>query len=108
MGNFLKNRPAVGATLAAMGMFIGMQGAATAVSVVFQIYFKNPQISGIVQLFAMIPIVVFTPLARKMVVKFGKKELSIVGAIASIIGGGAYRSLVAQVRLFLVDGFACR
>ena len=87
MGNFLKNRPAVGATIAAMGMFIGMQGAATAVSVVFQIYFKNTQISGIVQLFAMIPIVLFTPLARKMVTKYGKKELSVVGAICSIIGG---------------------
>ena len=87
MGNFVKNRPAVGATLAAMGMFIGMQGAATAVSVTFQIYFKNTQISGIVQLFAMIPIVLFTPLARKMVVKYGKKELSVVGSICSIIGG---------------------
>ena len=86
MGNFCTNRPAVGATLAAMGMFIGMQGAATAVSVVFQIYFKNTEISGIVQLFAMIPILVFTPLARKMVTKFGKKELSVVGAICSIIG----------------------
>ena len=87
MGNFLRNRPAVGATLAAMGMFIGMQGATTAVSVTFQIYFKNPQISGLVSMFAMIPIVVFTPLARKMVVKYGKKELAVVGAIASIIGG---------------------
>ena len=87
MGNFLRNRPAVGATLAAMGMFIGMQGATTAVSVTFQIYFKNPQISGLVSMFAMIPIVVFTPLARKMVVKYGKKELSIVGSIASIVGG---------------------
>ena len=87
MKNFIHNRPAVGATLAAMGMFIGMQGAATAVSVVFQIYFKNPQISGIVQMFAMIPIVVFTPLARKMVTKYGKKELSVVGAICSIVGG---------------------
>ena len=85
--NFCLNRPAVGATIAAMGMFIGMQGAATAVAVVFQIYFKNAQISGIVQLFAMIPIVVFTPLARKMVTKYGKKELSIIGAICSIIGG---------------------
>ncbi len=87
MGNFLKNRPAVGATLAAMGMFIGMQGATTAVSVVFQRYYANPQISGIVQMFSMIPIVVFTPLARKMVVKYGKKELSIVGSICAIIGG---------------------
>ena len=85
MGNFLKNRPAVGATLAAMGMFLGMQGAATAVTVLFQSYFKNVQASGIVQMFAMIPIVVFTPLARKMVVKYGKKELATVGAICSMV-----------------------
>ena len=85
MGNFLKNRPAVGATLAAMGMFVGMQGATTAVTVLFQSYFKNVQFSGIVSAFAMIPIVVFTPLARKMVTKYGKKELATVGAICSMI-----------------------
>ena len=85
--NFMKNRPAVGATLAAMGMFIGMQGATTAVTVVFQSYFKNVQISGIVQLFAMIPIVVFTPLARKCVARFGKKELATFGSICSMVAG---------------------
>ena len=87
MGNFLKNRPAVGATIAAMGMFIGMQGATTAVQVTFQIYFDNTDISGIVSAFAMLPILVFTPLARKMVVKYGKKELSIVGSICYVLGG---------------------
>ncbi len=95
MGNFLRNRPAVGATLAAMGMFIGMQGATTAVSVVFQRYYADVvifgmpavKLSGLVQLFAMIPIVVFTPLARDMVTKYGKKELSIIGSICAIIGG---------------------
>ncbi len=86
-GNFIKNRPAVGATVAAMGMFIGMQGATTAVTVIFQSYFKNVQISGLIQLFAMIPIVVFTPLARNMVAKFGKKELATVGSIASMVAG---------------------
>jgi GPH family glycoside/pentoside/hexuronide:cation symporter len=86
MGNFLKNRPAVGATVAAMGMFIGMQGASTAVAVTFQIYFDNTDISGIVSAFAMIPIVLFTPLARKMVTKYGKKEMSKVGALCYIIG----------------------
>ncbi|MBO5322930.1 MAG: MFS transporter [Oscillospiraceae bacterium] len=85
MGNFLKNRPAVGATLAAMGMFVGMQGSTTAVTVMFQSYFKNVQLSGVVSLFAMIPIVAFTPMARKMVVKYGKKELSVVGSISSIL-----------------------
>ena len=85
MGNFIKNRPAVGATLAAMGMFIGMQGAATAVTVLFQSYFHNVQFSGIVSMFSMLPIIFFTPLARKMVTKFGKKELATVGAICSLI-----------------------
>ena len=85
MGNFLKNRPAVGATIAAMGMFIGMQAASTAVTVMFQSYFKNVSISGIISLFAMIPIVAFTPLARKLVVKYGKKELSVIGSICSVI-----------------------
>ncbi len=86
-GNFLKNRPAVGATLAAMGMFIGMQGAATAVTVLFQTYFKNPEISGVVQLFSMIPILCFTPLARKAVAKFGKKELCVFGSLCSVVAG---------------------
>lgn len=85
MGNFMKNRPAVGATVAAMGMFLGMQGATAAVTVLFQSYFKNVQISGLVSMFAMIPIIAFTPLARKMVVKFGKKELATVGSIVSCI-----------------------
>ena len=86
-GNFLKNRPAVGATIAAMGMFIGMQGATTAVTVIFQSYYNNVKISGIVQLFAMIPIVCFTPLARKMVAKYGKKELATFGSICSMVAG---------------------
>ena len=85
MGNFVKNRPAVGATLAAMGMFLGMQGGAAAVTVLFQSYFNNVKISGLVQIFAMIPIIAFTPLARKMVVKFGKKELATFGSICSMI-----------------------
>ncbi len=86
-GNFVKNRPAVGATVAAMGMFIGMQGATTAVTVIFQSYFKNVQISGIIQLFAMIPIVCFTPLARRAVAKYGKKELATFGSLVSIAAG---------------------
>ena len=83
--NFAKNRPAVGATLAAMGMFLGMQGATTAVTVMFQSYFKNVALSGAVAAFAMIPIVLFTPLARKLVTKYGKKELATQGAVCSVV-----------------------
>lgn len=85
MGNFMKNRPAVGATVAAMGLFLGMQGAATAVQVLFQSYFQNARISGVVSLFSLLPIMIFTPLARKLVVKYGKKEISVVGTICSLV-----------------------
>ncbi len=104
--NFAKNRPAVGATVAAMGMFVGMQGATTAVAVVFQIYFKNTEISGIVTLFAMLPIVFFTPIARKMVTKFGKKELSIFGAICSVVGSlGMFVIVPSNTKIDLVFYF---
>ncbi len=84
-GNFLKNRPAVGATVAAMGMILGVQASVAAVTVLFQSYFHNVEISGIVQVFSLLPIFVFTPFARKLVTKYGKKELSVVGALISIV-----------------------
>lgn len=83
-GNFMKNRPAVGATVAAMGMFLGMQGGTTAVTVLFQSYFKNAEVSGVVQAFSMLPIILFTPLARKLVMKYGKKEICVFGSLCSI------------------------
>lgn len=85
MKNFLTNRPALGATLAVVGMFIGMQGATAAVTVLFQSYFHNARVSGIVSLFAMIPMLLFTPFIRRGVKRFGKKELSVVGAIVCVV-----------------------
>ena len=108
-GNFIKNRPAVGATVAAMGMFIGMQGATTAVTVIFQSYYHNVQISGVVQLFAMIPIVVFTPLARVCVAKFGKKELATFGSIVSVVSGlGLFIVTPNNTNLDLIIYVACQ
>lgn len=88
-GNFIKNRPAVGATVAAMGMIVGIQASVAAVTVLFQSYFRNVGISGIIQVFSLLPVFVFTPFARKMVTKFGKKELSVVGALISIAASAA-------------------
>ena len=85
--NFMGNRPAVGATVAAMGMFLGMYGATSAVTVMFQSYFNNVEFSGIVSAFSMIPIILFTPLAKKFAVKFGKKEVCIFGSVTCIVAG---------------------
>jgi len=86
-GNFMKNRPAVGATLAAMGMFLGMQSAMTATSIMFAIYFGQAQLSGVVQLIGFLPMLIFMPFIKKIVGKWGKKEASVGGTVVSLFGG---------------------
>jgi len=86
-GNFMKNRPAVGATVAAMGMFLGMQSATTANTIMFATYFGMAQLSGIVQLIGFLPMFLFMPFIKNLVNKFGKKEASVAGNIVSLVGG---------------------
>ncbi len=86
-GNFMKNRPAVGATLAAMGMFLGMQSATTANTIMFATYFGMAQLSGVVQIIGFLPMFLFMPFIKKLVDKYGKKEASVAGTIVSLIGG---------------------
>ena len=86
-GNFMKNRPAVGATVAAMGMFLGMQSATTAVSIMFAVYFGMAELSGVVQLVGFLPMFLFMPFIKKIVAKWGKKEASVVGCLVSLAGG---------------------
>ena len=85
-GNFIKNRPAVGATVAAMGMFLGMQSASTANAIMFATYFKNAQLSGLVMMIGFLPMFLFMPFIKKLVNKFGKKEASTGGTIVSLVG----------------------
>ena len=86
-GKFVKNRPAVGATLAAMGMFLGMNAATTANTIMFATYFNMAQLSGVVQMIGFLPMFFFMPFITKIVNKYGKKEASVVGTIGSLIGG---------------------
>ncbi len=86
-GKFMKNRPAVGCTLAAMGMFLGMNAASTANTIMFATYFEMASMSGLVQMIGFLPMFLFMPFIKKIVNKFGKKEASVAGTIVSLIGG---------------------
>ncbi len=86
-GKFMKNRPAVGATLAAMGMFLGMNAASTANTIMFATYFNMASLSGVVQMIGFLPMFIFMPFITKIVKKYGKKEASVVGTLVSIVGG---------------------
>ena len=86
-GKFMKNRPAVGATLAAMGMFLGMNAATTATTIMFATYFNMASLSGLVQMIGFLPMFIFMPFITKIVNKVGKKEASVIGTLASLAGG---------------------
>ena len=116
-GNFIKNRAAVGATLAAMAMFIGMQGSQTATTVLFQSYFGNAKASGIIMLISYLPMFLFMPFIKKIVNKYGKKEACAAGAAVSTFGAmllflplgngstGLIAYIIAQVFFGLGLGF---
>jgi GPH family glycoside/pentoside/hexuronide:cation symporter len=70
-----------------MGMFLGMQSATVATSIMFATYFGMAEFSGIVQLIGFLPMFLFMPFIKKLVDRFGKKEVSVVGTSMSIAGG---------------------
>ena len=86
-GTFMKNRPAVGCTIAAMGMFLGMQSATTANTIMFATHFGQASLSGLVMMVGFLPMFIFMPFATKLVKKYGKKEIASIGSIAGLIGG---------------------
>ena len=86
-GTFMKNRPAVGCTVAAMGMFLGMQSATTATTIMFATHFGNATMSGVVTAVGFLPMFIFMPFATKLVKKYGKKEIASVGSVVGLVGG---------------------
>ena len=86
-GTFMKNRPAVGCTIAALGMFLGMQSATTATTIMFATHFGQASMSGLVLMVGFLPMFIFMPFATKLVKKYGKKEVASIGSIAGLVGG---------------------
>ena len=86
IGHFLRNRAAIGATIAPVGMFIGMYGAQISGQIMFQSYFHSSQISGIIGMLSYAGLFVFIPFAPKIVSKFGKKEAIAAGALLAVVG----------------------
>lgn len=85
VGNFCRNRAALGATLAPVAVFIGTYGAQTAATVMFQSYFHNAKLSGILTVMGYLPMFFFMPFIKRIVAKWGKKEASSVTSIITVI-----------------------
>lgn len=85
IGNFLKNRGAMGVTLAIVAFFLGSYGTQTAVTVMFQSYFHNASISGLVMLIGYVPMFFVMPFIARIVRKWGKKEASQVSMLLPVL-----------------------
>ena len=81
VGNFIKNRAALGCTLAAFFQMACMYAGSTATNIIWQAYFKNAQISGLISMLSYFGIFLWMPFVRKVVGKFGKKELSVFALV---------------------------
>ncbi len=86
LGNFMKNGAALGATLIPVAMFLGQYGVQVCTNVVFRSYFGQGELSGIMQMLGMLPMIFFIPFAKPITNKFGKKEAASFCAIFSVIG----------------------
>jgi len=75
----------VGATLIPVAMFLGQYGAQVCTTVVFQAYFKQAQMSGIMQIIGFLPMLLFIPFAKPITEKFGKKEAAAFCSIFSVV-----------------------
>lgn len=82
--NFMKNRAAVGVVISALAEIIVMYGIATANLVMFQSYFKNAQISGILGTVQYLGMFLYMPFIGKIVTKFGKKEAVCGGMLFAV------------------------
>ncbi len=80
IGHFLRNRAAIGATLAPVGTFIGMYGAQTSSQIMFQSYFGASQISGIISMVSYLGLFLFMIPAPYITKRIGKKEGCLIGA----------------------------
>ncbi|MCP4760505.1 MAG: MFS transporter [archaeon] len=83
---FFSNKAAVGITLAAVSYFMGTFASATAITVLFQSYFENAQISGLVSIAGYLPLFFVIPFIPKLVKKYEKKRVSEIGLLISVFG----------------------
>ena len=74
-GTFMKNRPAVGCTIAAMGMFLGMQSATTANTIMFATHFGQASLSGLVMMVGFLPMFIFMPFATSWLKSTARRKL---------------------------------
>lgn len=87
VGAFIKNRSAVGITIASIFSLVTMHGLVTANQILFQSFFEMAKLSGVISLVSYLPMAAGMALAHPMVKKYGKKEVAMIPMLFGIVAG---------------------
>ncbi|MDI9469624.1 MAG: glycoside-pentoside-hexuronide (GPH):cation symporter [Bacillota bacterium] len=79
VANFARNRAAIGVACLSVCEIIGLYGVMSASQIMFQSYFKNAKISGLLSVIAWLGMFIYMPFIDKIVKRFGKKEPILAG-----------------------------
>lgn len=88
LGAFLKNRAAIGISIASFAYLALFASTTTMAQYVYQVYFKNTDMIIVATIVIAAPMIVMIPFVSKLTKRFGKKEIStwpLLGAIAILI-----------------------
>lgn len=86
--NLLKNRALLAIIGAAIAMLLCQLLGQSMLTYVFQDYFYNASLMVFAGIASLLPMVIIAPLARKLAVRFGKRECSVVGCVIAAVSYG--------------------
>lgn len=81
----LRNRPFITLCLASMFLIATQQYTQTLYNYLFLDYFKRPELYSLVTVFTYLPMALLIPFMKKLVARFGKKELCAYGMALSTV-----------------------
>lgn len=87
MKAFFHNRAMVALTIATVAQLIMLLSASTVSQLVFQIYFQNGRLAGVLGIMMIIPSLMVAPFIKPLVKKFGKKEAATFPLLLGIVLG---------------------
>lgn len=85
LGAFLKNRSAVGISIASFAYLAFFASSTTMVQYVYQVYFKNTDMIIIATIVIAAPMILLIPFVSKLTKRFGKKEISTWPMLGAIV-----------------------
>ena len=97
----MKNKAVVAITIASIALIIMQIGLSSANQIVFQSYFKNAKLSGILGLATMIPSLIVIPLVKPTVQRFGKREAAAAPMLIGILAAAGIDNTGMMIYIIL-------